>query len=139
MADAFGRKQIYFYGTIVNLVLLTLFLISTNYWFTIVLIFLAGMFTTIRTSIGYTYTLELVRLDYKTLYSTIWLITNGSVFLFCDLYFAFISKHWFWLVAFGWVLNAAGCYYTYYLPESPTWLVKRGSYSAAQESLEFIA
>jgi hypothetical protein len=67
------------------------------------------------------------------------MMANGSVFLLCDLYCAFISRHLGLLVCLGWVLGLLGFYYSLKLPESPTWLVKRGSFIAAEESLQQIA
>jgi MFS family permease len=131
MADHYGRKKIYYVGTLINLVLMTLLLLSTNYWFTIVLNYFAGAFTTTRMSIGYTYTMELVSENHKTLYSTIWLVVCGAIPLTAVLYFTIISNDWFYLVAFGWVLNLIGCVVNYYLPESPTWLVKKGDFAKA--------
>jgi hypothetical protein len=55
------------------------------------------------------------------------------------LYFGLINKHWFYFVAFGYLFNVAAIFMNYYLPESPPWLVKKGEFARAQESLEYIA
>ena len=107
IADRNGRKKIFFIGMCLNMVVMIFIMASTNYWFTIASIFAGGMLSSIRQSIGYTYFLELIPMEKRTRYSTIWSCSEAAVSLWSVIYFTLISRHWFWLIFFGFLLNTA--------------------------------
>jgi SP family myo-inositol transporter-like MFS transporter 13 len=139
LADKYGRKKIFQWGVASNLLVMTVTMASTSYWLTIGSIFVIGMITTVRIGIGYNYMQELVPDKFKTRYSTIWMVQEGCISLYAVLYFGILNKHWFYFVAIGYLFNVAAIPMVYFLPESPPWLVKKGEFARAQESLESIA
>lgn len=139
IADKYGRKKIFQVGMWLNLVVFTVVIASTNYWLTIGGMFAIGILTTIRVTIGYTYYVELIPLKHRTFYSTLWICSEGAVNLWSVIYFTVISKHWFYLVFFGYLLNIVGIVVIYHWPESPVWCVKKGLFTEAEESLQTIA
>jgi MFS family permease len=54
-ADKYGRRKIFQWGVVANLIVMTITMASSSYWLTIVSIFLIGMITTVRIGIGYNY------------------------------------------------------------------------------------
>lgn len=140
IADLYGRKKMYTVGIMTQVAVLGVLLVNTDYWLTLGLMFCMGILTTIRISIGYTYLMELIPADKKTLYSTIfWVCIAGVSSFLSTLYFAFISKNWVYLILGGTILNIIAGVCCLFLPESPLWLLKTGDSDGAEAALSVIA
>ena len=69
-----------------------------------IVILLFGMSTPMQFTVGFTYLLELTPSNYHAILSTTLNIVGVFTVLFCALYFAFVSKDWFYYVLVGYVL-----------------------------------
>lgn len=72
LADKHGRKPVLFYGMLINLVALTLMIVTRSYLITLVSIFVQGAITTIRLPLISNYLVELVEIKWRTFYITVW-------------------------------------------------------------------
>ena len=139
LADVYGRKNLVWLAASAGLLIYTTVLMSRSYWVTIACIFLIGAFTSLRNMVGFTYLLELMGAPYKTMYGTIWGVNNALSYFWATLYFWFVSKDSFKLLAAGYAINVAAVIGIYYLPESPAFLVKSGRIKEATKAFLYIA
>jgi len=69
----------------------------------------------------------------------LWSISEGLVFVYTTIYYWKIDKHWFYILSFGYFLAAVSMIGSFFLPESPVYLINAAELEKAKESLEKIA
>ena len=114
-------------------------MLDHSFWLTVSSIFLIGALESIRLSIGYNYCMELIGAPHRDMYGTIWNVNEGLIYFWTTIYFWQVDKHWFPLVSFGYSLAVIAVIGIYFFPESPLYLINKGLYDQAQQSLEYIA
>lgn len=120
--------------------LLWLGLFITSHLSVMVIMWLCfGMFSSIRTNLGYPYLMELLPKKYQTLVTTIWSIQEALIYVLATTYFWKISKHWFYFVLVGLIYNVSCIFLLYFIPESPRYLVNAGKLEQARKAFEKIA
>jgi len=92
----------------------------------IVCIICYGMISTCRVSIGFVYMMEFVPKKNHAILCSIFMISAPLITLLATIYFAFISKHWFWFVFVGFIMLICVDISALWLPESPKYLLKVG-------------
>jgi Sugar (and other) transporter len=122
-----------------NLVTYALIMYTSSYWVTVLCLFVFGMLTSIRINVAYPYYIELTPKEARTFCSTVYILTDNSVFFFGVLYYWQVSRNWFYFVFLGFVLNAAGLIMLRFIPESPQWLLQKAKFEEAQSALQTIA
>jgi len=75
----------------------------------------------------------------RTFYSTLYILTDNTVFFFGVIYFWKISNYWGYYAFIGLAFNAIGLAMLRFIPESPQWLFQKARFEEAQQSLETIA
>jgi len=134
LADKYGRRKLFVWGVVANLVLYTIVMASHSYWLTVGCIFLIGALESIRISIGYTYVMELMYEPDRSFYGTVWNVNEGLIYLWATIYFGLIAKAWFPFVSIGYMLSVISTIGVFFYPESPCYLVKKGLYAEASKS-----
>ena len=101
--------------------------------------FIAGLNSPTTYIIGFGYLQELVGNNVKDIYALLWNISEGLIFVYATIYYWQINHHWFYLLSFGYLLALLSMIGSFFLPESPVFLINAGRLSEAKKSLEFIA
>lgn len=135
IADKIGRKWITF-GSILTLsICLTALLFSRSLSFTIALMFVCGMCSAGRATVGFVYGNEFLTKYWRNVFSTLFVFIDGFSVIMSGIYFDFISKYYFWWSMFGPILGFLSLVGLLYLPESPLWQLKMGRSSQAKATL----
>ena len=66
-------------------------------------------------------------------------IIDGSTYLLITVYFWLISNHWVYIVSVGYVLQLIGLPLSWFLPESPSYLISVGKYEELISTFSKIA
>ncbi len=120
----FGRKKVYMVSMIGHFIFYGAIIASRNLLLTTILMFLLGIFSVGRASIGYLYMLELSPYQYQATIGTTLQCFNTVVTILSVIYFYYISKNWLWFQIFGCGLNFVVVIAVYFLlPESPKYLL----------------
>ena len=123
VADLKGRKKIFAIGDTLSAGLYTIVLFSNNFYLTMFAIFGFGATNSIRTITGFIYFTEMMpRKTLNVTVSTFWTI-DSCVYLCVIIYFWVISKYCFWLCLVGYVFSCTSAICSWFLPESPIWLL----------------
>jgi MFS family permease len=104
--------------------------LSTNINLSIFFMFLTGMSTSGRTTVGYVLATEYFTPKYQVFFGTLFNFADGTTSLILTTYYAFISKHYLYC-------SMIGCCYAiicvigmiFFAKESPLWLLKMGRIS----------
>ena len=97
LGDVLGRKPIYMLGLVMHISFMTGLLISTNVYFSYVLLFIFGLSITSRYYVGYTYNLEMQPKSHYVLVSTTMFVFESAVYIFICIFFLTISDRWKYL------------------------------------------
>lgn len=139
IGDKHGRWKPYYIGNVIRTICYTFLMFSKSYLLSVIMIFILGLSENLTISIGFHYFNELIGEPYRKFYGTIWQINEGTVALYATLWFAVISINWVPFISIGYGISIAVCITTYFLPESPCWLVNRRLYDEADKVWEYIA
>ena len=110
--------------------------LSSNINLSIFFMFLAGMATSGRTTVGYVLATEYFVPKYQVLFGTLFNFLDGTTSLILTTYYAFITKHYLWGSMIGCVYAILCCIgMLFFAKESPLWLLKMGRISECQQIL----
>jgi MFS family permease len=149
LSDKKGRKMMFFICLFICWLgyVVLIFLPSANYptnpevvYWIIFLMFILGSIEAGRSASGYAYFIELAPERYMKLTGTLWLIMDGSTYLWLTIYYRWIAKDWIPTIEFA-VAYIFVCLLIllFYIPESPKWLYDKKRYAECQENLLFMA
>lgn len=141
LSDKYGRKKIFTACMSIQLFIfvVTLVLPSNLYILQVASLLVLGVSTSGRTSIGFCYFCEFSPTNYHNLLGTLWSVSEAMVFIYLTIYYKYISKDWFWTVAFGLSLNIVGLVFLLFLPESPRYLFYKKRFKECEEVLRAMA
>lgn len=66
-------------------------------------------------------------------------MSESFIYIYLTIYFKYVSKEWFWTVAFGAFVNFLGLVFLIFLPESPRYLFYKKRYAECEEVLRIMA
>lgn len=134
LSDKYGRKQLFFWALVVSVITMFLMIfVSGNFYFTMGLMFISGMATSGRTTIGFIYAGEFLAPKWRIVFGVTFLFVNGLTGLIITLYFDFIGKRYDNITLIGLSTTIFGATATQiYAMESPLWLLKKGKVAEAQ-------
>jgi len=139
LADKFGRKNFFVGGRIIETILFSVLMYTTN-WFVMVAVMLGfGMLATSRLTIGITYLVELFPKKHQTCMLSIFFTESSLTYIMCTLYFWKLGKDWFNFVAVGYVTCVVTLILSFFVPESPRALFTLGKIEEGKKALDFIA
>ena len=104
----------------------SLLFLTHNYNTLILAMTILGMMATVRTQIGPVYFYECLRKDHYTALISLLGCFEGAMGIIGSLYFIFWSKNWFGLIFSGFMLQIIAMLGSFFLVESPRWLIKKG-------------
>ena len=127
LSDKYGRRNIFLWSIFTSWVVLAVLLILPSgynwIYFIIFLFLITGLQSSGRTSIGYCYFMEIAPERYGSYLGTGWNMSEGMVYIYLTIYFRWISKDWWYTIAFGLVLQTITIVFLIvYSRESPKWL-----------------
>ncbi|TNV80510.1 hypothetical protein FGO68_gene767 [Halteria grandinella] len=139
LADVFGRRTVYLYSMIGHFVFFGAIILSHSRVLTTVLMFLLGMSSVGRATVGYLYMMELSPLKQQTTIGTLLQIFNTFVTIFACFFFYYISKQWQWFEIIGLVINLIVIVCVVFMPESPKYLYAQRRWDDMRKNLNVIA
>jgi hypothetical protein len=77
--------------------------------------------------------MELIGEPYRAAYGAAWNVNEGLIYFWATLWFGYISKDWFPFISIGYVLTILSTIASFWMPESPCWLVNRKMYEEADK------
>ena len=98
-------------------------LFAPNVYFLGAILFVSGLFNSIRTNVSFLYMIELMPKKYRSRVGTFWNCFEGSINLFATAWLMFVSIDGFWFMAIGALFQIYACCMTWFLPESPSFLL----------------
>ena len=104
IADKKGRKWIYWFAMLGDLLLYTGLLITDHISVMIAIYFLFGMLSSIRIQVGFVYLMEVTPTSSQSLANSVWSVQETLIYTVAIVYFWKISKEWFWycLIGYAW-------------------------------------
>lgn len=139
LSDLYGRRVVFMISMTFHFLVYSGIILSHNFTLTIVLMFLLGMASVGRATIGYLYLIDMTPVKQQTMTGTSLLAVNTTCAVFACLYFHYISKQWQWFYLVGVAFNLVSVVATYFLPESPKYLHSQGKWSELRVSMNVIA
>lgn len=124
LADIHGRKELFTWGMVAQTICFTVIMFTKQYYVMIAAIFGFGFLASIRQVTGFIYFLELLPVKNRIATAVIFTLIDGLTYQFVVIYFWFISKHWFWLILFAYCMQITGAILSWFLPESPVYLLE---------------
>jgi MFS family permease len=135
LADKIGRKWITFGSILLLSTCLAFLLFSRKLWLTITLMFICGMCSAGRASVGFVYGNEFLTPFWRNVFSTLFVFIDGFSVIMAGIYFSSISQHYAYFSMLGPFLGFISCFGLVYLPESPLWQLKVGRVAEAKLTL----
>ena len=126
-------------GLAVTLGAQTVMIFSTSRVFTYCLVFIFGLAMPPRVFVGYIYAMEFLPLDKTQSMTALLMGTDGLVPLMAALWFLFVSKNWKTLFVVATILIYLTLILVWTMPESPKFLLAKGSYTEARAVMTRIA
>ena len=144
LSDKIGRRSIFLGCLLVNLIVLAILLIIPDQkeWvnFVIFLFFITGLSLAGRASVGYCFMLECAPERYSSIMGSFWNISEGMVYIYATVYYRWVSKDWWWTIAFALVLQTVTLFLLYrYSTESPKWLYNKKKFAECQYTMRYMA
>lgn len=140
LADKMGRRVLFLGSLVAQCITFVAVIFCTSLNLMIALMFISGLITGIRMSLGYVYMMEFCAESNQTVVGTVHLIIECMIALGASFYFQVISKHWVWFVVFGLVGELFGLVMTIlYIPESPKFLLMQCRFTEARHVLNQVA
>lgn len=100
------------------------------------LMFISGMATSGRTTIGFIYAGEFLAPKWRIAFGVTFIFINGLTGLIITIYFYFINKYYLYVTLVGLCTTCISATATQlYVVESPLWLLKKGKITEAQQVL----
>ena len=128
IGDRNGRKMLFVSCITLNFfIFISLLVLPANnesYMYVIVgLMFLAGLLSGGRMTVGYCYMVEMAPERYSGMMGTIWDVSESVVYIILTLYYRYVCKDWHYIIAFAAFINfIAIALIVCFIPESPKWL-----------------
>ena len=126
LGDILGRSLLYRITVFVDLFMFLAVFFIKRWVPMIVVLTVIGAFTSIRYNIGYVYLLEFFPKESRPIVGSCQGILRGLIALALALYFWKINKNWIFIMAFAWLLQLFAVVSSFFVPESPRWLLAKG-------------
>lgn len=98
-----------------------------------------GLTTTTRIIVGFTYLTEMFPKKRQVVAVTINLVENSTVYILGTIYFWQVSRNWFYFVLFGYIVSVTTCLMSFFVPESPRFLLAHGKLEETKKAINLIA
>jgi len=140
LSDRYGRKYIFFISMVLGTIGYAWLMFTHNINVTISMMFMQGLITSGRITVGYVYMQEFLTPKWRVFTGAAYNVIDGMTYLFMTIYFGWISKHYFWYCLIGFGYSIVCVFVTLiFIPESPLWLLKVGRIEQAKSVILRIA
>ena len=137
--DQYGRKTVFAVGMSLNLLMYTIMMWTRDINVMLVSLFMQGALTSVRMNIGYLYMLELMPKHSRTSVGSLFGVMDSSIYLLATLYFWKVGKDWYFVCMMGYMLNLLSAIASWFIPESPSYLLETGKISELEQVMQTIA
>ena len=121
-ADKIGRRWIFCLSMLITVATMTTMYLSYSINLTISMMFLTGMATSGRTTVGYVFANEFLTPKWQVVFGTVFNFIDGTTGLIITLYFDLNAKHYFYISVIGLVASTFSFLGTLLIMnESPLW------------------
>ena len=93
---------------------------------------LQGLLSPIRLNFSFIYGSEVIMTTHATIICSFYNFFDGLTMLQAALYFKYISRDWFYLYWYFLIVGFAGMVMSFFLPESPRYLICKGEFKRAR-------
>jgi MFS family permease len=138
-ADIHGRRKIFMFSMAIQSVTFLALYFSHDVNFTTVLMFIFGVASVGRCSISFLYLMELLPSNTQIIAGTCLQVHNSLLALFACIYFWVIWKNWLGIEIMAGLMGAIGGLGAFFMPESPKFLISKGRFDEARNSINVIA
>lgn len=133
--DAFGRKKTVLYSMGASLLIQVIFVLCQNHEFRYICYFCLAM-CNVKNGCSYVWAFELAGAKNKMFVTTVMNVIDRGTLVVYALFMLFVSRWYFVLVSFYWVLGMLAWIVIYFvLPESPLWHVMNNRNEQAIDNL----
>jgi MFS family permease len=140
LADIYGRLPPVRWASLASIPLSLIILLSKSLPLSIVMFFFQGACSPGKCQVTFVFSQELVPKKYQNYIGSAILFGDASTMLILAVYHGLLSKNWVPLQLTSFILNIISVLGIWLLvPESPKWLIGKGRYSRARESLKYLA
>ena len=139
LADKVGRRPIALIGVLMQALASVGLLFSTSLYFTYAMIFIMGMAMAPRFFVGYVFAMEFLPQKSTSMATSITLGVDGLVLMWSSLWFMMIDNHWKTLYGCAVVATWFTILITYFMPESPKFLLSKGRFDETRKVITLMA
>ena len=140
LADIYGRARLFQLGMVLDLILMTTCMMTTSLNVMIVSVFLIGVCSSLRVTLGYIYMMEFIPMNRRTFVGTFLFVIEALIVLAMVLYYMLSEgRNWLTFTLFGYCFQVYAVFGSMMLPESPKWLIEQKRLDEASSCLETIA
>ena len=139
MGDKFGRKNLFWLGSALNAVATGIMLLTKSLIVMSICIFATGFLSALRQNIGYVYVMELVPRKFQTPLTSAIQIVGAFGYVIASVIFWKVNQRTLYYQLVGFVSYCICTILTFWLPESPRYLVQAGQLDKAKLVFEKIA
>ncbi len=140
LGDKYGRILMIRIGFIVSNALFAIMIyFPKNLVMMQFVLFLLGMLSCIRVNMSFIYGSEIIKNTHSTVIFSFYNTFDGWTMITASLYFKYISKDWMYLYSYFFSLCLVGMTISFFMPESPRYLICIGDFKRARDSFNFIA
>ena len=135
-----GRIKLLRIGFVASVILYAALMYSVSYKLIVYfLLFLLGYLSCIRLNFSFIYGSEIIKTTHSTIICSFYNFFDGFTMIQASIYFKYISKDWFTLYWYYLSICIVGMIISFFMPESPRYLISIGDFKRARESFDFIA
>lgn len=139
LAETRGRHNLFKFSMVLNLGIFTLVFFSTSYMITLFSIGIVGVFTSLRTGVGWPYLLEMVPKKDRAMHATLYGMLGASWGMIGSIFFYFFTNNAYYFMGIGYAMQIISVLLTMMLPESPVFLLSKGHFEKAEIALSKMA
>ena len=139
LSDYYGRWPVFLFTMVFQLPIYLMIALTSQLWLIYVGVFWMGVLLIGRFVTGFTLLTELVPDKNASFAGTALMVGDSAATLYISFYFRYITPYQNPIVWFGFLLNIVTLIATFWIPESPRWLVSIGDYEGAKRCYQRIA
>ena len=113
-------------GMVMMLICYSVIMLANDINVLIASMFTMGLCAVARVNCGYIYAMEFVPQKYHAIVPSAVFVFEAGISIYGSVYFSFISNYWLWMVMIGYLLQVFATISSFFIPESPKFLLKTG-------------
>ncbi|CDW88264.1 organic cation [Stylonychia lemnae] len=140
LGDQYGRIRLLRIGLFLSLVAFgCIIFVQVSFYFTYVFLFFLGFLSPIRLNLSFIYGSEVFKEQHASIMGSLSLCMDSFTMIIASVYFKYISKDWSYLYYFFFSICCIPLIISYFMPESPRYLLQKRLFNDARASFNKIA